>query len=78
MPFNFELLSADWDAGGIAGYVDRYLAAASRPGPGPTGCLATTTAPAASRLGSAQARVAAMLLLTLPGTPILYQGDERA
>jgi len=30
----------------------------------------------ASRLGPAQARVAAMLLLTLPGTPILYQGDE--
>ena len=30
----------------------------------------------ASRLGPAQARVAAMLLLTLPGTPILYYGDE--
>jgi alpha-glucosidase len=30
----------------------------------------------ASRLGPAQARVAAMLLLTLPGTPILYQGEE--
>jgi alpha-glucosidase len=30
----------------------------------------------ASRLGSAQARVAAMLLLTLPGTPVLYYGDE--
>jgi alpha-glucosidase len=30
----------------------------------------------ASRLGPAQARVAAVLLLTLPGTPILYQGDE--
>jgi alpha-glucosidase len=29
----------------------------------------------ASRVGPAQARVAAMLL-TLPGTPILYQGDE--
>ncbi|HJU01855.1 MAG TPA: DUF3459 domain-containing protein, partial [Actinomycetes bacterium] len=30
----------------------------------------------ASRLGPAQARVAAMLLLTLPGTPVLYYGDE--
>jgi alpha-glucosidase len=30
----------------------------------------------ASRVGPAQARVAAMLLLTLPGMPILYQGDE--
>jgi alpha-glucosidase len=30
----------------------------------------------ATRVGPAQARVAAMLLLTLRGTPTLYQGDE--
>ena len=30
----------------------------------------------ASRIGAAQARVAAMLLLTLRGTPTLYYGDE--
>src|SRR5205807_9228292 len=30
----------------------------------------------ATRVGEAQARVAAMLLLTLRGTPILYYGDE--
>ncbi len=30
----------------------------------------------ASRVGSAQARVAAVLLLTLRGTPTLYYGDE--
>ena len=30
----------------------------------------------ASRVGAAQARVAAMLLLTLRGTPTLYNGDE--
>jgi len=30
----------------------------------------------ASRLGYAQARVAAMLLLTLPGTPFIYYGEE--
>ena len=30
----------------------------------------------ASRVGRAQARVAAMLLLTLRGTPTLYYGDE--
>ena len=30
----------------------------------------------ASRLGAGQARVAAMLLLTLRGTPTLYYGDE--
>jgi glycosidase len=30
----------------------------------------------ASRVGPAQARVAAMLLLTLRGTPTIYQGEE--
>ncbi len=44
---------------------------------GRTGCSATTTSTRiASRVGPAQARVAAMLLLTLRGTPTLYYGDE--
>src|SRR4029077_20064530 len=30
----------------------------------------------ASRIGPAQARVAAMLLMTLRGTPTIYQGEE--
>ncbi len=29
-----------------------------------------------SRLGTARARTAAMLLLTMPGTPVMYYGDE--
>src|SRR4029453_5122441 len=76
VPFNFELLSAAWDARGIATFVDRYLAALPAGG-WPNWVLGNPdTARVASRLGPAQARVAAMLLLTLPGTPILYQGDE--
>jgi alpha-glucosidase len=76
VPFNFELLSAAWDARGIALYVDRYLAALPA-GAWPNWVLGNHDTPrVASRLGPAQARVAAMLLLTLPGTPILYQGDE--
>ena len=76
VPFNFELLSAAWDARGIAGYVDRYLAALPA-GAWPNWVLGNHDTPrVASRLGPAQARVAAMLLLTLPGTPILYQGEE--
>jgi alpha-glucosidase len=76
VPFNFELLSAAWDARGIAGFVDRYLAALPA-GAWPNWVLGHHDAPrVASRLGLAQARVAAMLLLTLPGTPILYQGEE--
>ena len=76
VPFNFELLSAAWDAHGIAGFVDRYLAALPA-GAWPNWVLGNHDTPrVASRLGQAQARVAAMLLLTLPGTPILYQGEE--
>src|SRR3982074_3119765 len=49
----------------------------SRQGRGRTGCWAITTVPGVrSRGGPAQARVAAMLLLTLRGTPTLYYGDE--
>jgi alpha-glucosidase len=76
VPFNFELLSATWDARGIATFVDRYLAALPA-GAWPNWVLGNHDTPrVASRLGPAQARVAAMLLLTLPGTPILYQGEE--
>jgi alpha-glucosidase len=76
VPFNFELLTAAWEARGIAGYVDRYLAALP-PGGWPNWVLGNhDVSRVASRVGPAQARVAAMLLLTLPGTPVLYQGDE--
>ena len=76
VPLNFELLEADWNARGIAAFVDRYLAVLP-PGAWPNWVLGNHDTPrVASRLGPAQARVAAMLLLTLPGTPILYYGDE--
>lgn len=76
VPFNFELLTADWDARGLADYIDRYLAALP-PGGWPNWVLGNHDVPrVATRLGPAQARVAAMLLLTLPGTPTLYYGDE--
>ena len=48
-----------------------------RPMAGPTGCSAIMISiDFVSRIGGAQARVAAMLLLTLRGTPTLYYGDE--
>ena len=47
------------------------------PAPAPRGCSQITTS-AACRAGSAaeNERAAAMLLLTLPGTAFIYQGDE--
>jgi alpha-glucosidase len=76
LPFNFHLLSTPWEAGAIAALIARYEAALP-PGAWPNWVLGNhDRARLASRLGPAQARVAAMLLLTLRGTPTIYQGEE--
>ena len=76
MPFNFALLQARWDAATIAGIVDTYEAALPA-GAWPNWVLGNhDCGRIASRAGRDQARVAATLLLTLRGTPTLYQGDE--
>ena len=76
LPFNFSLLSAPWHARTIAKLVDEYEAALP-PGGWPNWVLGNHDRPRiASRLGRDQARIAAMLLLTLRGTPTIYFGDE--
>ena len=76
LPFNFRLMEQPWDAGAIRDSVEA-LEAALPQGAWPTFVLGTHDAPRlASRVGPPQARIAAMLLLTLRGTPTLYQGDE--
>jgi alpha-glucosidase len=76
LPFNFALTSVLWRADAIAKLVDEYEAALP-PGGWPNWVLGNHDQPRiATRLGEAQARVAAMLLLTLRGTPTIYYGDE--
>jgi len=76
MPFNFGLLLADWRATAIRQSVDVYEATLL-PGAWPNYVLGNHDEPRiASRIGSSQARIAMMLLLTLRGTPTLYYGDE--
>ncbi len=76
LPFNFELIEAPWNARSLADFIEAYEAALP-PGGWPNWVLGSHDARrVAARLGSDQARVAAMLLLTLRGTPTLYQGDE--
>jgi alpha-glucosidase len=76
LPFNFALLTAPWHAREIAKLVDDYEAALPKGG-WPNWVLGNHDRPRVlSRVGAAQARVAAMLLLTLRGTPTLYYGDE--
>ena len=76
LPFNFQLLRCPWNARGIATLVDQYERALPQGG-WPNWVLGNHDSPRiASRVGREQARVAAMLLLTLRGTPTLYYGDE--
>jgi alpha-glucosidase len=76
LPFNFQLLSAPWDASHLARLIAEYERLLPA-GAWPNWVLGNHDRPRiASRVGPAQARVAAMLLLTLRGTPTLYYGDE--
>lgn len=76
LPFNFQLIDAPWNARGLARIIADYEAALP-PGGWPNWVLGNHDRPrVAAKLGEAQARVAAMLLLTLRGTPTLYYGDE--
>jgi oligo-1,6-glucosidase/alpha-glucosidase len=76
LPFNFQLIENAWDAATLRGLIADYEA--SLPPHGwPNWVMGSHDAPRiAARIGERQARVAAMLLLTLRGTPTLYQGDE--
>ncbi len=76
LPFNFQLIAARWDARHISRLIDQYEAALPE-GAWPNWVLGNHDQHRiATRVGPAQARVAAMLLLTLRGTPTLYYGDE--
>jgi alpha-glucosidase len=76
MPFNFALLSTLWSARAIEQIIADYEKALPQ-GAWPNWVLGNHDRPrVASRVGPEQARVAAMLLLTLRGTPTLYYGDE--
>jgi alpha-glucosidase len=76
MPFNFALISTLWSARSIEKIIADYEGALP-PGAWPNWVLGNHDRPrVASRAGKEQARVAAMLLLTLRGTPTLYYGDE--
>ncbi|HVO31042.1 MAG TPA: alpha-amylase family glycosyl hydrolase, partial [bacterium] len=78
LPFNFSLLwpAFDWRAEALAATIRRYEAAL--PAWGWPNWVAGNhdVTRIATRVGPRQAAVAAVLLLTLRGTPTIYQGDE--
>jgi alpha-glucosidase len=76
LPFNFTLLHAPWKAREIERLIAEYDAALPIGG-WPNWVLGNHDRPRlASRIGREQARIAAMLLLTLRGTPTIYYGEE--
>jgi len=76
LPLNLSLTWSKWDAATIARTLAEYQAGVAGRG-WPTTTLDTHDQQRiVARAGIAQARVAAMLLLTQRGTPTLYYGDE--
>ncbi|HVM98488.1 MAG TPA: alpha-amylase family glycosyl hydrolase [Candidatus Acidoferrales bacterium] len=81
LAFNFSFLWTHWDAAAFRAQVDQ-VEALLPPRAQPTYVLSSHDAPRFrtrfddSTWGAARARVAAMMLLTLRGTPFLYYGEE--
>ncbi|HEY0794752.1 MAG TPA: alpha-amylase family glycosyl hydrolase [Acidisarcina sp.] len=76
LPFNFQLLQTAWAAQPLFEMIRDYISAIPS-GAWPNWVLGNHDQKRiATRIGAAQARVAAMLLLTLWGTPTIYYGEE--
>jgi alpha-glucosidase len=76
LPFNFQLIQTAWNAGAISSLIEEYEDKLPEGG-WPNWVLGNHDQPRiGARIGEGQARVAAMLLLTLRGTPTMYYGDE--
>src|SRR5205085_6234648 len=76
LPFNFQLIRAKWDPQEIRWVIDTYEGSLAEQN-WPNWVLSNhDNARVAARAGTQQAGVAAMLLLTLRGTPVMYYGDE--
>ena len=76
LPFNFQLIHAAWEGTTVGRMIEEYEQALPEGG-WPNWVLGNhDKSRIAARVGQDQARVAAMLLLTLRGTPTMYYGDE--
>ena len=76
LPFNFQLVTLPWKAKVLEAAINKYEGVLPENG-WPNWVLGNhDNSRVATRVGKDQARVAAMLLLSLRGTPTLYYGDE--
>ncbi len=76
LPFNFQLVLTEWNASQIFHLINYYEGLLPKTA-WPNWVLGNHDKPrVASRLGREQAKVAAIMLLTLRGTPTIYYGEE--
>ena len=79
LSFNFAFLWAKWDAAALRERISSTIAHLGPIGAWPTWVISNHDVPRhRQRYGGteAAARMAAIMLLTLPGTPFMYQGEE--
>jgi alpha-glucosidase len=76
LPLNFAILDSPWDALSLQGNIDAYLNAIPKDAWPDWVIGGHDKRRVASKIGQANARLLAMLLMTLPGTPIFFAGDE--
>ncbi|MEW2082939.1 alpha-amylase family glycosyl hydrolase [Streptomyces sp. NPDC005283] len=80
--FNFQFLRCPWDPGAMRGVIDESLAATASVGATTTWVLSNhdvvrhTTRYGGGKQGLRRARAAALLMLALPGSTYIYQGEE--
>lgn len=76
LPFNLRLVNKPWKLGHIKAEIDTYLSTIGKKG-WPNFVFGNhDNRRLANRFGSKNAGLAAMLLMTVGGTPIIYYGDE--
>jgi alpha-glucosidase len=76
LPLNFALLDTPWDAFSLQAHIDAYLNALPADGWPDWVIGGHDKQRVTGKIGQAQARILAMLVLTLRGTPFLFAGDE--
>ncbi len=76
LPLNYALLDTGWNARSLQAAIDAYFNVVPDDGWPVWAIGGHDKRRVASRIGQAQARVIAMLLMTIRGTPFFYMGDE--
>lgn len=76
LPFNFEGIHQTWSANSFGEFLTKFQEI-MEPGDVPIYCFGNHDQPRiATRYGEQQARLVALMELTLPGLPTIYNGDE--